>query len=201
MDNTPPVITSTTPTTNQKIDNTAYLAVNASDASGIRSADWYLQTTQGPVRIGSGQRTYWGCGGLNGNYTILVNVTDLVGNVATRTVPVEIRSPDLSVEGVSFVPIVPAVNYSNAVKVSIKNKGSLNADNFYARLYVGYNETNNTLIDQILPDQVIEAVLYWTPRTAGPHNITVVVDPVDYVSESNETNNYMTMSIDIPGEK
>jgi hypothetical protein len=31
----------------------------------------------------------------------------------------------------------------------------------------------------------------------GQHNITVVTDPADYLPESNETNNYVTMSIDL----
>jgi hypothetical protein len=57
-----------------------------------------------------------------------------------------------------------------------------------------------TDIDRVFPDHIVEAIIYRTPETAEQHNITVVVDPADYVSESNETNNYMTMSIDLMEE-
>ena len=194
-DNAPPVIVSVTPGAGQKIDNTVYLAVNASDASGIRSVDWYLQTTNGLVRIGSGQRTYWGCGGLSGNYSIIVNVSDLVGNVATRTVPVEIRSPDLSVANLSLTPSVPIVGTTTSLKLTIENKGSIIAKNIVIKSYDDWNETNSTVLAELTSLKTANVLIGWIPTSSGEHNLTLVIDPEDYISESNETNNFLVTRI------
>ncbi len=121
---------------------------------------------------------------------------------------VEMPKPDIIVKSISFTPSTALVGETVTITVTVQNIGNLEAAG------VGYASFNvydgTTLIafprggpgqGPLQPEETWSLVVWMDSfTTSGTHTIRVVVDPENKVTESNETNNEATTTIDIVGK-
>jgi hypothetical protein len=195
--NTGPQIRIVRPAPGEELIGTAYLEVNASSPTGIKNVRWYLDYNGKQAFIGSGSRTYWGCAGIAGNYSISVNVTDNVDNSNIARVMVLIKSPDLVINStdVSFIPASPKPGENVIINAIIRNQGSAEAKKITVTAYDGSHEIASSTIDRISPAGEERISFNWTNITAVIHKVTVAVDTHLMSDESDENNNYVTTSL------
>ncbi|MBN2014277.1 MAG: hypothetical protein JW778_03770, partial [Candidatus Altiarchaeota archaeon] len=178
VDNTQPAISDTVPEDGDILEGIVDLRVNVTDSgSALSEVEWYLGTT----KIGSGTRTIWGSSGLDGDYTLTVNVTDLVGNTQSRDIYVTIISPDLSINESEF-----SVTDNNITAV-VRNLGSANATDVNISFYAGNESFSSEIINLTAGESQTLFVEY---NTTGK-DIIVVADPYDWITEVSERNNYV----------
>gem|GEM_PF-3720894 len=178
VDNTPPVILDTIPENGDILEGIVGLEVNVTDLqSGLWDTEWFLEG----VKIGSGMKTIWGSAGLDGSYTLTVNVSDVVGNIQSEDIPVIIRSPDLAINA-SDVTIT-----DNNITAIIRNLGSADASDVNVSFYAGNESFASEIINVSARGSEIVVVDY----TPTGKDITVVADPYDWITEIDEWNNYV----------
>lgn len=181
VDNTPPTIDATEPSDGDILEGIVHLEVDASDSNtGVAEVEWFLDLNGKQVKIGSGNRTIWGSGGLNGTYTLTVDVSDLVGNTRSRDIEVTIISPDLTVNenGITVA--------GDTVTVTVHNNGSAGAADITVTVY-GMNGTLGSEVIEYISAGGSETVTI--NMTEAQWNIAIVVDPYNYIAEINEGNN------------
>lgn len=111
--------------------------------------------------------------------------------------------PDLTLtqDDISFSSEFPTEGETVTITATIHNIGEGDADNVLVRFYDGDSNTGT----QINEDKMIATIpaggngtafVGWT-ATLGSHEIYVVVDPEDTISESNETNNQASREIEV----
>ena len=184
VDNTPPTINSVKPSDNAILEGIEDLEVNASDENvGVYDAEWFLNLTGKQLKIGSGTKTMWGSSGLDGSYTLTVNVSDVVGNMQSVDVHVTIRSPDLSINE-SEVVIT-----DNNITAVIHNLGSADAQNVNVSFYSGNESFASEMINVSAGGSEVVVVNY----TPTEKDITVAADPYDWITEIDEWNNYVVI--------
>ena len=177
---------STIPENNDILEGIANLRVEASDDNtGVAEVDWFIELAGENIRVGSGDQTIWGSGGLNGEYTLTVNVTDLVGNTQTRNIPVNIISPDLSLTETDVT-----VTGDNVTAV-IRNLGSADAEDITINAYNLTGKVGSGVIDNLLAGET-QAIEIHCNNTQG--RITVVVDLHNSIPEISEENNLVEVS-------
>lgn len=184
VDNTPPTINSVKPSDNAILEGIEDLEVNASDDNvGVYDAEWFLDLAGKQLKIGSGTKTMWGSSGLDGSYTLTVNVSDVVGNMQSVDVPVTIRSPDLSINESEVVVT------DNNITAVIHNLGSADAQNVNVSFYSGNESFASEIINVSAGGSEVVVVNY----TPTEKDITVVADQYDWITEIDEWNNYVVI--------
>ena len=121
-------------------------------------------------------------------------------NVETaRNVTVQ-RMPDLALNGsnITFSDSAPQENVSIVISANIENRGNANATNVTVRFYVDNLTTqlNGNLTVNVSAFSNETVSVNWTTVT-GTHTIYVLVDPLNTVTEANETNNNASRNITI----
>jgi hypothetical protein len=111
------------------------------------------------------------------------------------TVPCNETELDLSIssDNISFSPYIPKKGATGNISALINNTGYSDAENVTIRFYEGCNGTGELIgevnVSQIPVNGNATVQVQWTPAEAGPCNITVVVDPDNTISETDEDNN------------
>ncbi|WMW25032.1 NosD domain-containing protein [Methanolobus sediminis] len=101
---------------------------------------------------------------------------------------------DLEIIDVDFPEELEAYHTYN-VSVSIKNSGQNTVAFVPVKLFLDYNETSETTLNEIKVNETCVEYFSFMPTTTGEHNLTVVVSPSPY--ELNLENNYYTELFDI----
>ena len=116
--------------------------------------------------------------------------------------PVEampLQSPDLTLAptDIAFSDDSPVVGQTITVWARVHNIGDAIAYNVPVYFYDSVTSIGIAVISMIEPNLNRSTYTMWTPRTAGLTNITVVIDPLDQVKESNESNNVAWRDINV----
>lgn len=112
--------------------------------------------------------------------------------------------PDLMVENSDLValPSNPILNASVAIDATIHNIGEKGASDVTVRFFDGNPGLGNQIgLDQLIPNLERQGTatvgVTWVASTLSTHEIFVVVDQDDMITEINETNNVATMDINV----
>ena len=102
------------------------------------------------------------------------------------------RSSALSFEEFG-VPISEVyVNTFLEIRGSIRNVGDLSANEVGIILEEDGSRRDEYIIPKIESGEIVEITLYWNPATSGDRQIEIIIDPVNTISESDETNNILS---------
>jgi uncharacterized membrane protein len=82
------------------------------------------------------------------------------------------------------------------LSVQIKNIGEIGATDVIVRLYVNDNKLQDKFIGRIEPGKTRVVVFVWH-ATSGTHDIKIVVDPENEITEVDETNNVRICNIKV----
>lgn len=114
-------------------------------------------------------------------------------NTAARTVTVTPLKPDLSVlsPDVTHTPESPGSGQSVTVRATLKNMGTVTAQNVQVALKRGEEVLSTRSKTSLAPGDYYAASFSWTlpAATYSPVALSVVVDPGNSVDELDETNN------------
>lgn len=104
--------------------------------------------------------------------------------------------PDLVVETLSGPPTAPAIGVTTTFSATVRNAG--NADSTPCRLDFNLGDTtlDSLYIAGICAGESVTCILTWKAE-AGDHVLTVTADAENTVTESNETNNIMTLAFSV----
>ena len=83
----------------------------------------------------------------------------------------------------------PVVGEQSRLATRIANLGSLDAKDVVVRFFDNGERIGTRTVDTIAAGDARHATVPWTPRSAGEHTITVVVDPGRDIDEISERNN------------
>jgi len=112
------------------------------------------------------------------------------------------KRPDLLPLNISFSNNNPRENENITIYSTILNNGTLQAKNILVQFYDG-NCTNGTQINgnitiaKLKKGENITINVTWIAFPIGPHNISVCVDPFNTINETNETNNNLTVPLNV----
>ncbi|BDZ68978.1 DUF3344 domain-containing protein [Methanobacterium ferruginis] len=115
------------------------------------------------------------------------------------TAPVDMR-PDLLVSKVE-VTGSPVVNQNHNLTVTINNAGQTSADNFAVKLIDNGQELENRTVNTLNSGSSRILTFTWTPTTTGLHNLELVIDALEHVAETDETNNRLIKSLNVEPER
>jgi hypothetical protein len=133
------------------------------------------------------------------------NVTcqDLLNNTnKSATWQFEILKPDFYIisDYILFNDTLPAERSNITINATIRNIGQSDGTNITVRVYDGNpalnNQINGNFSVNITQGSNVTISVIWT-ALIGPHYIWVVVDPLNRISEGNETNNNASKLIEI----
>ncbi|MCB1053050.1 MAG: hypothetical protein KDC71_20785, partial [Acidobacteria bacterium] len=135
--------------------------------------------------------------------TGLVNEAIEVNNSRTETVNVVAAPPDLVVTNLSISPASPTPGSTVTVTVGIQNTGSGNTPNgasIRTGIYLDSSLKNSFVFSNgsrtyMLAGETFSASRTFTWPNAGSYTLRAVVDDLNAVSESNETNNERTQAV------
>ena len=98
------------------------------------------------------------------------------------------EKPDLSPTGIRHGS-APTRGKPTPLRITVSNLECMDATNVVVRVLDNGQEIGTRVIPLVPGDGREFARLTWTPRTAGPHTITAIVDPGNQIDETNEANN------------
>jgi hypothetical protein len=133
-----------------------------------------------------------------GDYNVAMRVDDAVGNTCFRAVRIRALQiiPDLSVSpsDISFFPPPPQAEVSMIqINATVRNVGGADSPATNARFFDGVPPSPQIGSDQTLPPIPVNGSanvsVTWTASPSGNHQICVVADPDNLVTEIDETNN------------
>ncbi|HJH26597.1 MAG TPA: hypothetical protein C5S37_07430 [Methanophagales archaeon] len=130
-----------------------------------------------------------------GNYTVEVNATNAEGfsGVDSKNFTY-LHGPDLIVKNIS-TPFYLIANESNMINATIRNNGTTTAIKFNISLSIA-NDTLDTVTVPSLNASDSKSVSFnWIPEQEGNYTLRVMADSEHEVSESNETNNNLTITV------
>jgi len=194
IDNTPPEAWIMEPGYRDQLHGMVDLKADVDEyGSGLEDISWYI----GDTKIGSGEDTVWGAYGLEGTHYLKLIATDKVENMEEDSIPVVLKSPDLSVSGVTVSDPEPDVRESIMITAEIRNEGNLEA-----------NEVNVTFSDgEVIHSEIVslssgghtDLSAEWS-AAFGTDRVSVIADPNNDVIESDEGNNIESAEVDVgPG--
>ncbi|WP_287382422.1 DUF3344 domain-containing protein, partial [Methanobacterium sp.] len=117
-----------------------------------------------------------------------VEESNETNNLINKTLVVELARPDLVPENL-VVPSNLTVNQIYGLNVTVANRGYADSGQFVVRLYDNDQEIGSQTVNGLGVGAVINLLFNWTPTAYGSHNLKIVVDPDNLVSEYQETNN------------
>jgi len=115
------------------------------------------------------------------------------------TEPADTRS-DLLINALD-VTSSPVVNQSYDMKATINNAGLGDASKFMVKLYDNSEEVASQTIDNLSKGASTVLNFNWTPTTSGSHDLKAVIDVLNQVNESNETNNEFNKTLTVQKQR
>ncbi len=106
----------------------------------------------------------------------------------------ETSPPDLIVEGITWSPETPSIKDTVIFTVTIKNQGNGKASNSRVAYYIDDTFLTSDYLDPISPNATANETFTWKAQ-AGTQIIKAVADYLDWVTESDETNNEITATL------
>ena len=111
-----------------------------------------------------------------------------------------LEKPDLVPMNIGYTPFPIYHNETNAfINVTVANQGNTAAQNILVQFLDYYRELDqsvtiaNVTVPSLLPGQSVDVSVPWyTTTEAGFHDITVIIDPKQAITESDEDNNIRT---------
>lgn len=212
-DTTAPTVAVSAPTNNTTVQGTVNLQATASDTGGtVASVSYYIDgsttvvgtATTAPYTIALNTTTL-----SDGTHTVTAKARDAAGNIGTSsaiTITVQNNKPDLIVTGITFNPATPVVGNAVTFSATIKNQGTAAtpAGTVHSVLFSvdGTAKTwANTYSASIAPGATVTVTANagttgatWT-ATSGAHTIRATVDDTSKITEGNEGNNTLDVSL------
>jgi hypothetical protein len=181
-----------------------------------RTQEWYIGSAYVPNIPAGGTANAtldWDTLGFTGSTTVRVEIdpylrlieTDDGNNRATTSLTILTR-PDLFVNQWSFSNLEPVLGEGIDVTTTVSNGGQAAAAAATYSLYDGSPDGGGVLVQTVSGTSINGAgqqqlVFEWTPTSLGEHQLFLVLDEAEVVSESNEGNNrpWKTVYVGLPG--
>jgi PKD repeat protein len=131
-----------------------------------------------------------------GTYTIRLTVIDNDGASDTETRSVSVQTagrPDLTIESLVASPASPTIGQNVTFTITVRNLGPAAAGLFRVRLD-GAASSTQTYITQ-LASGASQTFTLALPLTSSPETFTATADDLHQVSESNESNNGRSITV------
>jgi len=123
------------------------------------------------------------------NNDISIDVEAIPGDIDLEAYKLEIKSDFLAVGG------------NATIRPFIRNLGKNRSISCVGTLYVDGDVLQNFSISPIRANGIYADVeIHWTPKEMGTHNLTLWVDSTEIITEENETNNFLTITVNVTGE-
>ncbi len=106
-------------------------------------------------------------------------------------------APDLTIESITWSPLVPSTGDDVTVTLTIKNQGDLGSGSSFVNYYVDNVYRGNHSIEDIAPGATVTRTFTWQAE-AESLIFQVVIDKADETLEINESNNVKTLVIPAP---
>jgi len=141
-----------------------------------------------------------------GNHTLSVMVDPLnkipelnEGNNFNSTTVTVLGVPDMAIVPADVVidPSIPERDRRTSIIVHISNLGDFTASAFNVSFYDGDDLIGNVSMPNIPIGQKGVASITWTPTTAGPHSIKVIVDEKNAIVEGSKDNNMVEVETNV----
>ena len=113
-----------------------------------------------------------------------------------RVLASPLSEPDLVIESITWIPETPKIGNLVTFTVTIKNKGDVTAGSSHITSYIDDTLLHTTPVDPIAPDKTTTRTISWKAQP-GHHNIKVIADINNSVTESDETNNDKTYALSV----
>lgn len=121
-----------------------------------------------------------------------ITEADEGNNLITSNIFVHVPQPDLIAYDI-FLNITDPVKGDNVLVTGIlRNDGETIASNIEARMYINGTLYNNTVIFGLVPGESTVLTSNWIPASEGFFDISINIDPLNNITESNEYNNIRT---------
>ncbi|VUT27733.1 MAG: hypothetical protein SYNGOMJ08_00283 [Candidatus Syntrophoarchaeum sp. GoM_oil] len=104
--------------------------------------------------------------------------------------------PDFTVTGIT-TPTNIRAEVINPITAVVKNIGLANAESFDVTLEVDGSVVDTVTVTSLIADDSTTVELLWTPGTTGNPTLTVTADSNNAVGESDETNNNLSVDVDV----
>ena len=129
----------------------------------------------------------------DGDYDLLIGTSG--GSIyAYENTAIIAAKPDLTPTIVT-PPSVVNTNTPCTISSTINNTGTENVDAFNVTLSVNGTVVDTQPVSGIASGSSALVNFSWTPEVAGDYNLTVTADPENGISESDETNNALTVLV------
>ncbi len=112
--------------------------------------------------------------------------------VMVKTMRGDYELPDISVSDAMIEDEI-YVNTSYTVKTNIKSNGGI----FYVDLLSDGEFIERKEVYSVWHDSHTSISFIWKPNTIGGHNLTLIADAINNVTEFNETNNHAKMKVNV----
>lgn len=139
-----------------------------------------------------------------GNYNITVeaystgSVTESNNADNSKGIDVTALAGNADLVPVSITPSTVYLNQSAyQMKAVVKNQGTSAAGNFTVTVKEGTNELASKTFEFLGPAQSADLNFTWEPSVAGDIGFAILVDAENNVSESDEDNNQVTLSVTV----
>jgi subtilase family serine protease len=153
--------------------------VSSLDAGVMGTAAFTWQATQGTHTI----RAVADSSGI-------INETDETNNANTYTLTT--LAPDLAIQSITWSPSNPSGGDSTVISIVVKNDGNIQSHSTNLELFIDGNTRGTQDVAAINPGASLTKTYTWTALT-GQHTFRAVVDEAGNNSESDETNNELTV--------
>ncbi len=107
------------------------------------------------------------------------------------------RSTSLSFEEYGIPVMDVYVNTFLEIRGTIRNIGDMSAYDVGIILEEEGARRDEYVIPQINSGEIVDIILYWNPAISGERSIEIIIDPIDTVTESDETNNKLSEKFEI----
>jgi subtilase family serine protease len=139
--------------------------------------------------------------GLTGVLALVCLLTGMAGTVlptgdSIKTLAQTEKVPDLIIEGIAVSPELPAIGYTVAFTVTVRNQGDYPAGSYRLAGFIDDSPLNIAWISGTNPGLTTEKTFTWKAR-AGPHIFKAVVDYDNSIDESGESNNDSTFAFSV----
>jgi hypothetical protein len=183
------------PISNVVVNETDLVQINPS-ATDVDVGDVLTYSFGVPLNSTGGWQTTFSD---DGSYDVNVSVDDGNGGIDWQMVNIfvnDVTMPDLAIQSSRVYTSSPTAGTWTVFKVVVENIGSVAANNVYWLFDTDSAEPNHSFGPfSILPSKTLVVYPEITYASAGSYNPVFTVDINDTVSESDETNNDVTIPV------
>jgi hypothetical protein len=131
------------------------------------------------------------------NQTVLVTNTTILDLLVTD-VPV----PDISIstDDITISDSHPIVNRDFSIDVTIHNTGTLDALDFYVEVKIDGVLEHQEFVASLVQGMDTSFGFLWNTANSGDHNVIVMSDPTNSITEAVENNNNATKIVSVDGD-